>query len=172
MPDDIHTSTVSSELSSLIHRVARGDKRAFALLYDETAPRVFGLALRVLRDGSQAEEVARETYVEIWRRAGRFDARRETAIAWMMSIAHTKAVTRARAAPATTPNEPGTVDSPTGATRVGQALLQLPPIHRECLEMTYLNAHTHGEVAGLLDLAKDAVSARLRTGLLQLRDLV
>lgn len=50
MPDDLHLRTVSAELSSLLHRAADGDERAFASLYDATAPRVFGLAFRMLGD--------------------------------------------------------------------------------------------------------------------------
>jgi len=99
MPDDVHPSTVSADLAALLHRSAGGDERAFASLYDATAPRVFGLVFGVLRDWAQAEEVARETYLEIWRRAERFDNQPGTAIAWMIAIAHRQAVTRVRPAP-------------------------------------------------------------------------
>jgi len=96
MPDDVHPSTVSADLASLLHRAAGGDERAFASLYDATAPRVFGLVFGVLRDRAQAEEVARETYLEIWRRAERFEHQGGTAMAWMIAIAHRQAVTRVR----------------------------------------------------------------------------
>ena len=58
----------------LLRQVARGDEQAFRALYDQLAPRVFGLAKRVVRDPAQAEEVAQEALVEVWRTAARFDA--------------------------------------------------------------------------------------------------
>lgn len=94
MPDDVYPSTVSADLEFLLHRAADGDEHAFANLYDATAPRVFGLVLGVLRDWAQAEEVAHETYLEIWRQAERFDDQQGTAIAWMIAISHRHAVTR------------------------------------------------------------------------------
>src|SRR5262245_51091634 len=78
----------------LVRRVARGDEAAFGELYELVAPRVYGLVLRVLRDPAQAEEVAQEALVEIWRTAGRFDAGRGSATAWMFTIAHRRAVDR------------------------------------------------------------------------------
>src|ERR1700704_2359831 len=65
----------------LLRRVARGDEAAFGKLYDLVAPRVYGLALRVLRDPAYAEEVAQEVLVEVWRTAGRYDPARGSATA-------------------------------------------------------------------------------------------
>ncbi len=64
-----------TDLADLLRRSGRGDEAAFALLYDATAARVFGLAVRVVRDPAQAEEVTQESFLEIWRTAGRFDRR-------------------------------------------------------------------------------------------------
>ncbi len=81
---------------------ARGDEAAFAQLYDATSRRVFGLALRVVRDPAQAEEVAQEAFLEIWRTSGRFDPDTGSALAWMLTIVHRKAVDRVRSAEAST----------------------------------------------------------------------
>src|SRR5688500_16617705 len=84
------------ELAELMQRSARGDRAAFAALYDATAARVHGLALRVVRDPAQAEEVTQEAFLEIWRTASRYDAERGSALSWLMTIVHRKAVDRVR----------------------------------------------------------------------------
>ena len=90
----------SSVLAALLKRAGRGDKDAFAELYDATSARVYGLAVRVVRDPAQAEEVAQESFLEIWRGSARFDPDRGSAIAWMLTIVHRKAVDRVRSAEA------------------------------------------------------------------------
>ena len=64
----------AGDLATLLNRSGRGDEAAFAKLYDATAARAYGLAVRVVRDPSQAEEVAQEAFLEIWRTASRFDS--------------------------------------------------------------------------------------------------
>lgn len=79
-------------------RAGGGDQSAFAQVYDATAPRVFGLVLRILMDRAHAEEVTREVYLEAWRHAMHFDPERGTASTWLLRIAHSRSVDRARAA--------------------------------------------------------------------------
>ena len=80
----------------------RGDEAAFAQLYDATSARVYGLAVRIVRDPAQAEEVAQEAFLDVWRTASRFDPGRGSAIAWMLTIVHRKSVDRVRSAEAST----------------------------------------------------------------------
>ena len=80
----------------LLQRVAGGDRSAFSELYERFSSRVFGLANRILRDPSQAEEVAQEIFLEIWQRATRFDRARGTATSWIMTITHGRSVDRVR----------------------------------------------------------------------------
>ena len=82
--------------ASLMARIAGGDEPAFAELYDELAPTLYGVALRVVRDPAQSEEVTQEVLVELWRQAARFDPSRGGVHAWAVTIARRRAVDRVR----------------------------------------------------------------------------
>jgi len=84
------------DLAPLLARVARGDQAAFATVYDHSAAQVFGLVRRVVRDPAQSEEVTQEVMLEVWRTASRFDPHRGSAMAWLMTMAHRRAVDRVR----------------------------------------------------------------------------
>ncbi|ARC58314.1 ECF RNA polymerase sigma factor SigK [Frondihabitans sp. 762G35] len=90
------SSTVIT-VDDLLALAGRGDRRAFAALYDRTAARVLGLVTRSVRDPAQSEEVAQEAYLELWRHAPRYDAGRGDALSWMLAIAQRRAVERIRA---------------------------------------------------------------------------
>src|SRR5690348_4766355 len=98
--DDVDDSAATLSTEDLLQRVATGDREAFAQLYDRTAPRVFGLVKRLLRDHSQSEEVTQEVFLEIWQTATRYDTSKGGAIAWMLTMTHRRAVDRVRASQA------------------------------------------------------------------------
>lgn len=83
--------------ADLLLRVAGGDQRAFADLYDLLSSRVFGLILRVLVNRSQSEEVLQEVFLEVWQSAGRFAPNKGQGRTWILTIAHRRAVDRVRA---------------------------------------------------------------------------
>jgi len=156
-------------------------------LYDATASRVHGLVLRVVRDPAQAEEVTQEAFLEIWRTASRFDPERGSALAWLMTIAHRKAVDRVRSAEATSRRETTyqqqnqTIDHDTTADaaqasleahRVRAALAHLTDVQREAIQLAYFGGYTHTEVAALLDLPVGTAKTRIRDGLIRLRDTI
>jgi RNA polymerase sigma-70 factor (ECF subfamily) len=164
---------------------SRGDQEAFAQLYDATSARVFGLAVRVVRDPAQAEEVAQEAFLEIWRTASRFDPAKGSAQAWMLTIVHRKAVDRVRSAEAATRRDTTyhdqnqTVDhdatadaahASMEARRVRNAMESLTAVQREALELAYFGGYTHTEVASMLDLPVGTAKTRIRDGLIRLRD--
>ncbi len=173
------------DLNALLKLAARGDKQAFAELYDATSPRLYGLAVRVVRDPSQAEEVAQEAFLEVWRTSSRFDTDRGSAMSWMLTICHRKAVDRVRSAEASsrrdttyeqrnqTIDHDSTADaaqSSMEAKRVRDALGSLTKVQREAIELAYFGGYTHTEVAGMLDLPVGTAKTRIRDGLIRLRD--
>ncbi len=173
------------DLAALRKRSGLGDEAAFAQLYDATSARAYGLALRVVRDPSQAEEVAQEAFLEIWRTASRFDPARGSAVSWVLTLVHRKAVDRVRSAEASTRRDTAYHQDHRGvehdttaeaahasieARRVRQALGSLTEPQRQALELAYFNGYTHTEVATMLDLPLGTAKTRIRDGLIRLRD--
>jgi RNA polymerase sigma-70 factor (ECF subfamily) len=175
----------AAHLAELLKRASRGDESAFAEWYDATSARAFGLAVRVLRDRAQAEEVAQEAYLDCWRHASRFDETKGSAISWLLTIVHRKAVDRVRSAEASSRRDVAygqrqisvehdeTAEAATAsleATRVRSALAQLTIKQREAVQLAFLGGYTHTEVAKLLDLPIGTAKTRIRDGLIRMRD--
>ena len=176
---------VEPDLAGLLRASARGDEAAFAELYDAVAGRVHGLVLRVVRDHSQSEEVTQEVFLDIWRTSARFDPSLGSAIGWILTIAHRKAVDRVRSAQAATVREDTygsrnqdrafddtseTVQRRLEAQRVRHAMASLTETQRGAVELAYFGGYTHTEVAGLLGVPLGTAKTRIRDGLIRLRD--
>jgi len=172
-----------SDLAGLLARVARGDQAAFAMVYDRAAGQVFGLVLRVVRDPAQSEEVTQEVMLEVWRSASRFDPHRGSATAWLMTLAHRRAVDRVRSGLAAAQREARAavaetdydvvaeeVETQLDAQRVRRCLDSLTDLQRESVTLAYYGGYTYREVAGLLGVAVGTVKTRMRDGLIRLRD--
>jgi RNA polymerase sigma-70 factor, ECF subfamily len=172
-----------SDLAGLLAQVARGDQAAFATVYDRAAAQVFGLVLRVVRDPAQSEEVTQEVMLEVWRTASRFDPHRGSATAWLMTLAHRRAVDRVRSGLAAAQREARAAVAETDydvvaeeveirldAQRVRRCLDSLTDLQRESLTLAYYGGYTYREVAGLLGVAVGTVKTRMRDGLIRLRD--
>ena len=175
----------AADLGELLTLSARGDEQAFARLYDATSTRAYGLAVRVVRDPAQAEEVTQEAFLEIWKTSARFDPARGSAVSWMLTIVHRKAVDRVRSAEASSrrdstyhgQNHPVAHDATAEAAqaslearRVRGALSALTAVQRQALELAYFGGYTHTEVASMLDLPVGTAKTRIRDGLIRLRD--
>jgi RNA polymerase sigma-70 factor (ECF subfamily) len=98
-------SAVPPTPEELMGRVAKGDERAFELLYDQLSGPVYGLVRRIVRDPAQSEEVAQEVLIELWKTATRYNADKGSALNWAMTLAHRRAVDRVRSARASTERE-------------------------------------------------------------------
>jgi RNA polymerase sigma-70 factor (ECF subfamily) len=170
-------------LAGLLARVALGDNSAFEAVYDQLAGPVYGLVRKVLRDPAQSEEVAQEVMLDVWRTASRFDAARGSAVAWVLTIAHRRAVDRVRAENASAARErklaPGPVSGEDVAElvetaldrqRVRRCLGSLTALQAEAVKLAYYGGYTYPQVAGLLGVALGTVKTRIRDGLIRMRD--
>jgi RNA polymerase sigma-70 factor (ECF subfamily) len=171
--------------SELLGQVARGDQAAFGRLYDLMSGKVFGLIRRVLRDEAQSEEVFQEVMLEVWRKASRFDAALGSPSAWIMTIAHRRAVDRVRSAQAAGDREveaarlevctpfDNTSEQVAGRLeqrQVRRCLSMLTSLQRESVLLAYYQGYSYPEVASLLRIPLGTVKTRMRDGLIRLRD--
>jgi RNA polymerase sigma-70 factor (ECF subfamily) len=175
----------SSDLDALLHRVARRDTDAFAVLYDHTRARVYGLVTRVLRDSGYSEETTQEVYLEVWRSADAYDSAKGSALSWLMTMAHRRAVDRVRAEQAASQRESrygaATVEPSLDVVaesalaaderrRVVECLAGLTDTQRQCIEMAYYGGLTYAEVSQRLSANLSTIKSRMRDALRGLRN--
>jgi RNA polymerase sigma-70 factor (ECF subfamily) len=173
---------------SHLARAAAGDDRGLAALYDAHGRAVYSMALRVLEDEADAEDVVQEVFAQAWRQASRYDAARGTVAAWLLTMARTRAIDRLRArrarpdtaspapeetwltlpAPAVDPGD--AIAAARDAQRVRDALQALPVLQRLAIELAYFEGLTQAEIAARLEEPLGTVKTRIRLGLLKLRD--
>lgn len=160
----------------LLRRIEAGDRAALAELYDQHAPLVNALCLRILRDRAEAEEVLQEVFLQAWRQAGRYDPARGSVASWLAVIARSRALDRLRrrAARREAPEEaiPVEVEMPRAAEAIAvrDALRALPPTQRRALELAYYEGLTQVEIAARTGEPLGTVKTRMRTALLRLRE--
>ena len=168
---------------NLLQRIADGDSAAFDLLYRRFARPLYGLALRMLRDRSRAEDAVQETFAAIWRSAGSYRPERGPGAPWLYAVARNAIVDRARARGEATFAEPPEAASPDAdpgeraesayvSWRVHRAVQDLPEHEREVLELAYWGGLSQSEVAQFLDIPLGTVKTRTRSGLARLADLL
>jgi RNA polymerase sigma-70 factor (ECF subfamily) len=162
------------DLDGLVRHVARGDESAFEAVYDQLSRPVYGLIRKVLRDPAQSEEVTQEVLLEVWRTASRFDPAKGSAMAWVMTIAHRRAIDRVRSvnAQALRERKAGSVLAGS-AEEVAEAVetrLDAERVRRESIGLAYYGGYTYQQVAGVLDAALGTIKTRIRDGLIRLRD--
>ncbi|WP_193612548.1 sigma-70 family RNA polymerase sigma factor [Nocardioides lijunqiniae] len=178
------------DCAQMLGLAAGGDQDAFAAVYDVTINRAFGLALRVVRDRGQAEEVAQEAYLHLWTHAARFDPARGSAISWILMAVHGAAVNRVRSSSRRAEREsvyerratvrPSVSDDHThdavGASldgaRVRLALAGLSPVQRQAVELAYFEGLSHSEVAARAGIPLGTAKTRIRSALISLRELM
>jgi RNA polymerase sigma-70 factor (ECF subfamily) len=173
----------SGDLAAAITAVARGDDAAFAVVYDQCAAAVLGTVHRVLRDAAQSEEVMQEVLLDVWRNAARFDPAAGSATAWIMMLAHRRAVDRVRSEQKSAERElkaatssiaydevTDAVEARLDHERVRRCLGSLTELQRESVTLAYYRGYSYSEVAQLLGVAVGTVKTRMRDGLIRLRD--
>ncbi|MFD7293550.1 sigma-70 family RNA polymerase sigma factor [Streptomyces sp. NPDC059897] len=173
------------DLQELVGRVALGDENAFATVYDMVMGPVLGTVRAVLRDLAQSEEVAQEIMVEVWRTAPRYRADRGTAINWILTLAHRRAIDRVRSVEAAAARDQKAalldhmpdfdqvteqVEARLEREQVRRCLRTLTEIQRQAVTLAYYRGLTYRQVAESLTLPLGTVKTRLRDGLIRLRD--
>jgi RNA polymerase sigma-70 factor (ECF subfamily) len=182
-------SEVERQLEAqLLTQVAKGDQLAFAQIYDRFSSGLYSLALRMVNDATEAEDVLQETFNQIWQKAPTFDAARSSAFTWAVMILRHKAIDRLRARKrlqrttdkAIDLNFFPSVDDASAAKpmqlelhqRVRAALDQIPDEQKQAIGLAFFTELTHEEIAAQLNQPLGTVKARIRRGLLRLRDFM
>ena len=169
-------------------RMAEDDPEALAAVYDKHIRSVFGLAMRVLQDQGDAEDVVQEVFTQAWTQAKHYDATRGSVASWLLMMSRSRAIDRLRSRRTTSDSVPlpldtAIVDLPDQAAgaehgvltaesvaglRVG--LAALPLTQRVAIELAYFEGLTQTQIAERLEQPLGTVTTRIRTGLLKLRE--
>ncbi|MGW2260170.1 sigma-70 family RNA polymerase sigma factor [Streptomyces sp. NPDC001780] len=178
-------SSAGPDLQELLSLVARGDQEAFSRVYDLASGPVLGLVRSVLRDPAQSEEVVQEVLLEVWRTAPRFRSDRGSAMTWILTLAHRRAVDRVRSAQAAGDRERRAallertpaydevteqVEAGLEREQVRRCLRTLTELQRQSVTLAYYRGLAYREVAELLSVPLGTVKTRMRDGLIRLRD--
>lgn len=179
------TMTEQADYSAGIVRIAQlGDKAAFAEVFGYYAPRIKGFFMRGGMAPGQAEELAQETMLTLWRKAQLFDPAKASASTWIFTIARNlrvDAIRRERypAAHLVEEHEPDLEPSPSetllrleSETRVRTAMKKLSPDQMSVIQLHYFDDKPHSEIARALDLPLGTVKSRLRLAMQHLRNLL
>jgi RNA polymerase sigma-70 factor (ECF subfamily) len=172
----------TEEALELILRMAQGDRTALEGLYDRYAQLVFNVAVRILRNHADAEEVVQEVFWQAWRQAGRYEPARGAPWAWLVTLTRARAIDAFRARGphrrrvelplslvATDPVVPP-AEQLAEKQLVTGALDGLAATQRELLELAYYEGLTQTEIAARTGVPLGTVKTRLRAGLGRLRD--
>ena len=174
--------------SALMARIAERDEQAFEKLYSETNSVVFGLALRILGDHAEAEEVTLDVFLKAWEQAARFSPGRGSVLTWLLVITRSKALDRIRyrssrlptwleldevqlaAEPEARPDSMFELGIMTST--IARVLGDLPTSHREAVELALYEGMSHSEIAERLDQPIGTVKSRIRSAMIKIRDFV
>jgi RNA polymerase sigma-70 factor (ECF subfamily) len=175
----------TTHLDDLLTRVANGDHASFEALYRATLPRAQAIAVRVLRNPAIASEAVQECFLDVWRLSATFDPSRGTAISWIATIVHRRAVDMVRKAQATARRDlaygvatyyPAHEDEPAAAllqrieiAELLSAMDQLSSVQRQAVQLVYFSGLPVREIALRLGIPLPTLRTRLRDGIQRLR---
>lgn len=170
-------------LDDLLGAVASGDEMAFGQLYGRTLHPVMALVRLLLRDAALAEEVTQEVFLTVWLSAGRFDAARGQAGAWILAIARSRSIDRIKSVQAARVRDHEFATQPDLSAAAPEdevvlsferhhlrsALAVLTSLQRQTILLAFFGGHTYPETAALLGVPLPTVKSRIRDGLIRLR---
>ena len=175
---------MTTELDTLLRQVAGRDVDAFSAFYDQTRSRVFGLVTRVLRDPGYSEETTQDIYLQVWRNAEKYDPSAGSPMAWLMTLAHRRAVDRVRSEQAASTRESrygaanaeppsdhvaDTVIRGDERRQVAECLGSLTDTQRECIQLAYYDGLTYVQVSERLSANLATIESRMRDAIRGLR---
>jgi RNA polymerase sigma-70 factor (ECF subfamily) len=172
----------------MIARIGRRDQSAFSALYDRLSGPLYSLAMKMLGDPAEAQDALQDVFLQIWSRAGTYDPEQSSVFSWTVLLTRSRVIDRMRArgrrsrvVVASTEDAPTAADASTvesaadtaekndEAVRVRYVLNNLPSEQREAIEMAFFEHLSHHEIAARLGQPLGTVKARIRRGLLKLR---
>lgn len=171
---------------AVVHRIGKGDHSALGALYDLHGRAVYSLALRIVGDPAEAEEVAQDVFLQVWRAPGRYDKGRATVAGWLLMMTRSRSIDRVRARQARpigsvtgeiaiatmadgAVGQEATVITGQAVERLKAALKDLPNAMRAAIELAYYEGLTQSAIAERLGEPLGTVKTRMRTGLQKLR---
>jgi RNA polymerase sigma-70 factor (ECF subfamily) len=171
-------------LDMLLEATARREHGAFNLVYEQLSAPVYAVIRAVLRDPAQAEEVTQEVLLEIWQVAFRYDSTKGHAKAWVLTIARRRAIDRVRSAAAADARERRTamvpyldqvsdiVEDILEREQLRRCLGSLSSLQREAIVLAFYDGYTNLQVASMLRVPVGTAKARIRDGLIKLRNVM
>jgi len=175
--------------AQLLQRIGRRDRQAFSRLYDRYAGLLYSTIFRVLNSPDESADVLQDVFLQIWDKAGSYDPALGRPFNWALTLARHRAIDRLRSLrrrysfieeithEMEEPNPrfavgPDEVFSQEQATRIRSAVATLPLEQRQAIEMAFLGGLTHNEIASTLNQPLGTIKARIRRGMLKLRELL
>ena len=182
----LSTEATAAADRAALERVAHGEAEALGEIYDRHGRLVYSLAVRILRDQGEAEDIVQDVFAQAWRQASRYDPARATVLGWLLNLTRSRAIDRLRgrkARPEPTADDTMLRDLPDSlvpadeqlafagqAAQLRSAIDSLTTLQRTAIELAFYEGLTHAEVAERLELPLGTVKTRIRQGLLTLRD--
>lgn len=176
------TPAALADETSTRQRLIDGDENALSEVYQRHSGIVLGLAQKIIRDRTLAEDVTQEVFVRLWKHPDRFDPARGTLRSYLLAQTHSRSVDVIRSETSRRIREER--DATLGAVthisiedevvelrmseHIRQALGELPSSERAAIEMAYFGGHSYRQVAALLGEAEGTVKSRIRSGMLRL----
>jgi RNA polymerase sigma-70 factor (ECF subfamily) len=186
------TTSIHSD-EELLHKVAQGDMPALEVLYDRHASTIYNVVYRIVKDGTVAEGIMQETFLQVWQKANEF-AGTGVGAAWIFRIARNKSLdqlrrNRARPVPAEKPIEEhhslfydsddvsltqveANVERTYQQDHIRTALAQIPPEQRLCLELAYFEGMSQSQIAEYTNTPLGTIKTRVRMGIQKLEHIL
>ncbi|MGQ0794103.1 MAG: sigma-70 family RNA polymerase sigma factor [Deltaproteobacteria bacterium] len=179
-------SMKEEHLSRLVSEIAAGSESALRAFYEITSPLVYGVALRILGNAAEAEEITADVYMQVWTKARQYDWRRSSPLAWLMMITRSRAIDRIRSGAQRRKFEdsaeieyPDTSESAEDSTlrderyrKIQDAFSRLDPRQRQALNLAYFRGLSQSEIAIEMNQPIGTVKSWMRFGMIKLRGIL